>query len=199
MIQRGKGVIEMKKQIVVGIILAAMLCALVPLSVLADTVQYITITATGSDVDITCNQTSWNVGTVHANDNIQTSCTGGWFNWGNVQNDGSEAVNVAISGENMTDAAVGFWWALSDTATVGASTFGMRAGLTFSSDNIIIKKSVAFNDLFHALLTGTSDNFGLEFLAPSSGVGNLTMEMVGATDLPSDVPRGLVLTGTIHT
>jgi len=181
----------MKRLIIVGIIVA-MLCMICPQIILADTVQYITITATGSEVDFTCNQTGWDVGTVFVSDNKVTG-----YNWGKLTNDGSEAVDVSIAGDNMTDATDSVFWVLSDTATAGAAIFGMRCGLT--TDNVIIKGNTPFNYLVEGLAgSGATQAFGLEFLAPTSTIGNLEMEMVGATNVHNDSPRGLILTGTIH-
>lgn len=188
------------KKLIVGITLLALVCALVPLSVLADTAQYITITATGSEVDITCNWTAWNVGTVHLSDNIGSGPDGGHiYTEGEMTNDGSESVDITIFGENMTDNLTTTNWVLSNTATAGAATFGMRGGTT--TDNIIIKQELAlpYNYIIEALAgSGTTIQFGLEFLAPTSGVGNVEMRMLKIGDAWA-TPTGLTLTGSPHT
>ena len=150
----------------------------------ASTTANITITATGSEVDISCNQTIWAIGTVQATQTYATTIT-----WGLVTNDGSEDVDVAISGDNMTGGAV--VWVLSDDGNAGAGIIGMNAGLDDADDlyDIVIKRNTTFNLLVDELTgSGGTEAFGLQFKSPTSGVGNEAMTMING---------GVWLTGSI--
>ena len=63
---------KMRKLIVVAIILAMCIMAC-PQLVGAATYVQIGITATGSDITISCNETDWAVGTVSANEKVWTT------------------------------------------------------------------------------------------------------------------------------
>lgn len=64
--------------------------------------------------------------------------------------------------------AGGTTWTLSDTATAGADTFGLKAGLDGGSFNIVVKKTGPYNALISGLATGNSQQWGLQFYAPTS-------------------------------
>jgi len=156
------------------------------------TTVYITITAQGREIDISCNQTGWNVGTVSANDNITTSKT-----WARLTSSGTEDVDVTIGGRHMENAGGTDNWTLANDGAAAADTFAMWAALDGGNWTIVIKNvDETLNLLVDELATGTQD-FGLCFLAPTSSVGNDLMEMVGDGGTAADNPRGLVLTGSI--
>lgn len=184
----------MKKLIVVAIIMAMLAIMAFPLFSSAASVLYITITATGSEVSITCNQTAWNVGTVQASTTATTA-----INWARLTNAGSEAVDVTIAGRSMKNAGGTNTWTLANDASPGSAIFGMEAGLDDAGDlyDITIKNvGETLNKLVDELAPGNQD-FGLKFYAPTSTLGNDVMEMVGAGGTAGDSPRGLVLTGSI--
>jgi len=176
---------RMKKELFIIAALVSILGVMaIPLMASADTSVNIAITATGSEINITCNQTSWDAGTLAASETAQTA-----INWGQVTNDGgSEAVDVSIHGHDMTGGIV--TWTLADDATPGDAIIGMQAGLDDADDlyDIVIKKSAAYNLLSNELATDASDNFGIKFYAPTVNVGNEAMTMGD---------NGVVLTGSI--
>jgi len=66
----------------------------------------------------------------------------------------------------FTDLTGGTTWTLSDTATAGANTYGLKVGI--SSYSIIVKKTAAYNSLVSNLAAAASQSFGIQFLAPTS-------------------------------
>jgi hypothetical protein len=183
-----------RNKLVVLAILAALVLAICPVMVtMAGTVLNITITAQGSEIDVSCNRTAWNVGTVHLSDNINTGTS-----WGLLTNDGAEAVDVTIAGRSMKNAGSTITWTLANDGIAGTTIFGMWAGLDGDDTPDITIKNVGqtLDKIVDELATGTQD-FDLWFLAPSATMGNDSMEMVGAGGTPADSPRGLVLTGSI--
>ncbi len=82
-----------------------------------------------------------------------------------VTNSGSAAVNITISGTDMTG---GTAWTLSDTATPGANTVGLKAGLEGGSYATVIRKNPVYNMLVSSLGAGNTQRWGLQLLAPTS-------------------------------
>jgi hypothetical protein len=172
---------------------------LMPAASLGASTLYIDITATGAEVTISCNCTAWAVGTVIANDDILTS-----YSYCNVTNSTSQAVEITIHGNEMKDAATGAvkTWTLDSTATAGAATIGMKAGVNDTTDNMqtIIREH---DDGSFAKLTFDTDTtlaasdswlFGMEFLAPTSSLGNEAMIMCDdAGSHTNDADNGVTL------
>jgi hypothetical protein len=104
---------------------------------------------------------SYNFGTLNQGD---TAVTG--LAHFTVQNYGVGAIDVAISAEDMT--GVGTDWTLSDTATAGADTYGLKAGLSGDDYNIIVKKSSPYNNLVAGLAAAGSQDWGLKIYAPTT-------------------------------
>ena len=75
------------------------------------------------------------------------------------------AVNITIGGTDITG---GTTWTLSDTATPGIATAGMKAGLDGGAYNIIVKKTAPFNILKASLASSASQAWGLQLLAPTN-------------------------------
>jgi hypothetical protein len=175
----------MNKVLILTVVVSLMLVLAIPFGVAtAATSVNIAITATGSEINITCNQTTWDAGTLSTSETAQTA-----INWGQVQNDGgSEAVDISIHGHDMTGGAV--TWTLSDDGNAGDAIIGMAAGLDDADDlyDIVIKKNAAYNLLVNELATDATEDFGLKFFAPSANVGNEAMTMGSS---------GLTLTGSI--
>ncbi|OGO14671.1 MAG: hypothetical protein A2Z02_02925 [Chloroflexi bacterium RBG_16_48_7] len=105
------------------------------------------------------NPSSANLGAVGPN---TTPSTGLYFT---VTNNSGSAVNITISGTDITG---GTTWTLSDTATPGPTTAGMKASLDGVSYNIIVKKTAPFNTLVSNLANGASQSWGLQLLAPTA-------------------------------
>jgi hypothetical protein len=192
------------KRIAVITILALMLVLAMPLVAAASTC-YIDITATGSEIDITCNCTVWAIGTVGASENISTSQT-----YCYVLNETSQPVTITVHGNEMVDVATGAGttWTMSATGTPGAATFGLRIGVDDTGNywDVLIKDFAdnPYNTMKYDADTtlGASDNwsFGFNFLSPTSGVGNEAMVMSddGGTDhAQGDADNGVVLIATI--
>lgn len=162
----------MRKLIVVAIIVA--MCIMVmPSAVGAATYVQIGITATGSDINISCNESAWAVGTVSANEKVWTTDN----LWATITNSTSEAVDVSIHGHDMTNG--GTTWTLSDNGSNAIATFGMKIA---NSDNLTITNiprtgTAAWLDELTA--AGGTQKFGLYFYAPSATLGNLLMTMSG--------------------
>jgi hypothetical protein len=82
-----------------------------------------------------------------------------------VTNNSSVAVNITISGTDMTG---GNTWTLSDAAAPGSMICGFKAGLFGGSYNVIVKKNGPYNTLVAALGSGLSQQWGLQLLAPTN-------------------------------
>lgn len=117
-------------------------------------VEYTTVAAS-----ITSAPATYGFGTVGTS---STTSTG--LDYFNVTNDGSGAVNITIHSDNWTG---GINWTLSDTATPGSDTVGLRAGLDGGGYTIIVKKTAPYNDLVTNLAESGSQLWGLQLLAPT--------------------------------
>lgn len=84
-----------------------------------------------------------------------------------VENTGDAACDIAIRGTDFSGG--GETWTLSDTATPGAGTCGLKAGLV-SDYTIIVKKTSTYNTLVSNLAVDSTDEWGLKLWAPTSGV-----------------------------
>ncbi len=102
---------------------------------------------------------SYNFGQVEPNASPSTG-----LNYFTVTNNSGSIVNITISGTDLTG---GTTWTLSDTATPGATTAGIKAGLNGGDYNIIVKKTAPFNTLKSSLGSSASQGWGLQILAPT--------------------------------
>lgn len=90
------------------------------------------------------------------------SATGMIFNF---QNTGTVAIDGAISG---TDAVGGDdTWTLSDTATPGSNTYGMKAGTDTNYDTIV-KKNSPYNYLVENLPVSNNQTWGIDLYLPTA-------------------------------
>lgn len=187
----------MRKWILVGILSLVLVLSLVPMTAQAATTDTITITATGAEVNISIDTASWTVngGYVYEGETYETGITS---SWATLTNNGAEAVDVVVTGRSMKDAADTDTWTLSDTATAGADTFGMKAGNDDGDDtyDTIIKNS-AGNTLIDELAGSGTQDFGLQFIAPTSMSTYELMEMVGTVGNHDDSDRGVLFTGSV--
>lgn len=168
----------MKKYLAVVILVALVGIMAVPLVASAATSVNIAITATGSEVNISCNQTAWAVGTIHLSDVAYTSDN---LLWGLFTNSGSEHCNIVCHGHNMTG---GSGWTL-DNTTPGSGVFVMRGSVAAVGDVGVCTSDNAF---VSNLGEGATQTFGLVFYGPTVAVGNSAMTMASS---------GLLFTATI--
>jgi hypothetical protein len=111
--------------------------------------------------DISNNPGSYGFGNVAEGSTTSTGLT--YFT---LTNNSGFAIDVTISGTDMTG---GVGWTLSDTATPGSDTYGLRAGLEGGSYDIIVKKTGPYNFLITGMPgSGTTQRWGLQLMAPTS-------------------------------
>ena len=82
-----------------------------------------------------------------------------------VTNNSGFDVNITIGG---TDMEGGVTWTLSDDATPGTDTYGLKAGLAGDDYTVIVKKNGPYNILISNLADSSSQQWGLQLLAPTS-------------------------------
>jgi len=85
-----------------------------------------------------------------------------------VTNNSGYVVNITIGGTDMTG---GVTWTLSDNAIPGTDTYGLKAGLAGTSYNITVMKNGPYNILISNLADSSSQQWGLQLLAPTSFSG----------------------------
>ena len=141
----------------------------------------ITINATFGYCSISLNVSSWIInGVVPVVPGSNYSTGLGYFN---LTNDGTLPVDVSIQGANMTG---GLTWTLSDTATAGNMTYGLKAGLVGGSYNVTVKLNSPYNELVTNLGNGNSTAWGFQVFVPtefSDGAtksGNMTLTATAA-------------------
>lgn len=132
--------------------------------------------ASSPDPDISLDISSYDYGVVA---NSSTNNTG--LDYFTITNNSGFAVDLSIK---ATDFTGGVGWTLSDTATAGVNTAGLKAGLFGGSYNIIVKKTAPYNDLDTSVADSGTVEFGLQLLAPTGvtdGVQKTTIVTVTAT------------------
>ncbi|MBA7505588.1 hypothetical protein ES706_04257 [subsurface metagenome] len=85
-----------------------------------------------------------------------------------VTNNSGYAINITIGGTDMTGGVI---WTLSDNAIPGTDTYGLKAGLAGTSYNITVMKNSPYNILISNLADSSSQQWGLQLLAPTSFTG----------------------------
>ena len=113
-----------------------------------------------AQVDILNSHGDYDFGTLSEGSTAETGLT--YFT---VTNNSTVEVKITISGTDMTG---GVTWELSDTATPDETKYGLKAGLESGSYDIIVKKTEPFNDLVSVLPASQTQDWGLQFLAPTS-------------------------------
>jgi hypothetical protein len=114
-------------------------------------------------------------------DTSATSSTA--INFFTLENTGSGAIDVEISGTDLTGGDD--TWTLSDTATVGENTYGLKAGLDDDDDtfDIVVKKNASFNALVENLAESGTQDWGLQILMPTSVTNYDGQQMSGTVTL----------------
>jgi len=82
-----------------------------------------------------------------------------------VTNNSSGSITITIQAADFTG---GNGWSLSDTATPGVDTVGLKAGIEGGDYTIIVKKTPAYNVLVSGLADSATQNWGLKLYAPTS-------------------------------
>jgi hypothetical protein len=126
---------------------------------------YVTYTTGGGSPSISNTPNSYNFGEVNPNDTISTG-----LSYFTVTNNSGSAVNITIGGTDITG---GTTWTLSDTATAGSSTVGLKAGLNGGSYNIVVKKTAPYNTLKSNLASSGTQGWGLQLLAPTNSTDSI--------------------------
>lgn len=101
-----------------------------------------------------------------------------------TQNYGNSAINIMISGSDMTGAGVD--WTLADDGNPGVDTHALKAGLNGGAYNTIVRKTSPYNDLVVGLGAASSQDWGLKLWSPTSLSDNNTKE--GAVTLTAYLP-----------
>jgi hypothetical protein len=91
------------------------------------------------------------------------------------------AVDITIQGTDLTGGDD--TWTLSDTATPGADTYGLKAGLEGGDYTIIVKKSATYNTLKSNLASSATQKWGLKIWMPTSVTDYDAQEMTGTVTL----------------
>lgn len=79
-------------------------------------------------------------------------------------------------------ATTGHVWVLSDTATPGSDVFGLAAGLSGGSYDIVVKQTPTYNVLKAGLAASQTQDWGLQILAPST-ISDYSAAMTGTVTL----------------
>jgi hypothetical protein len=110
--------------------------------------------------DISNTPSSYDFATVAEGSTTETGLT--YFT---VTNNSAYAVNITISGADMTG---GVSWELSEDASTGANVYGLKAGLEGGDYTIVVPEDSA-NTLVSGLAGGGgTQRWGLQFLAPTT-------------------------------
>lgn len=150
--------------------IVALLLALIPIFVaipqeaLALTTADITVNATPAYVEISCNVSTYNFGTVAASSTTDTPSTSylGITDSSTVQTDQT----ISVTGATWTG---GNPWTHDDLATPGAMTVGLKSnrGGAWGAGDVIVKNA-APDYIYENNAAGNDYAFGLRLLAPTS-------------------------------
>jgi hypothetical protein len=120
--------------------------------------------AGGCTEDITNDPSTWSVNSGSPVATSSEYATG--LTHFTVTNNSGGDVDITISGTDMTGG--GYTWTLSDTATAGDMSFGLKAGLSGGDYTIIVKKNSPFNTLVSSLADEGTQDWGLKLYTPTS-------------------------------
>lgn len=116
----------------------------------------------GCSEDISSTPSSWSVNSGTPVDTSSTYTTG--LTHFQITNNSGGAIDIDIRGTDMTG---GNTWTLSDTATPGSMTYGLKAGLDGGDYTIIVKKNSPYNDLVTGLADSGTQDWGLKLYTPT--------------------------------
>lgn len=152
----------MKRRILISLLTAVLAFGAFALPMAATSAD-ITVTATPSYIAISCNQSTYDFGTVAASATPSTAT-----NWATIDNTSSVQTDQTIAVTTNTWSG-GVTWTHSDTATAGADTAGLSAnkGGTWGVGDVIVKYS-APNYIAENQAATTDYSFGLKLYAPTS-------------------------------
>lgn len=153
------------KRLLISILLALVLIMGSSIPALAATYVDISVTATPTFVAISCDQSSYDFGTVVASTDENTAT-----NWATIDNTSSVQTDQTISvTASVWDGGAGTDWTHSDTATAGEDTAGLLAnkGGTWGTGDIIIKNASP-NYIAEDQAANTDYSFGIKLVAPTS-------------------------------
>jgi len=125
---------------------------------------YGTGTEGGCSPSIELSQSSWNVNGGSPISEDSTYNTG--LTWCTITNNSGGAVTITIGGTDMTGG--GYTWDLSDDASNGDMIYGMHAGLSGGSYNIVVRETAPYNTLKAGLGDGGTQAFGLQLYTPTN-------------------------------
>ena len=145
-------------------ILALLVWVMPALPAFADTTADVTVTATPAYIAVSDNLASYDFGVVAASSTQQTETTHiGITNTSTVQTD----ITILTTG-NFTG---GVGWTVSNTATPGADTAGLKSnrGGTWGAGDVIIEEAGGTpNYIYENCAALTDFDYGIQLLAPSS-------------------------------
>lgn len=153
----------MKYSRVLGVILAILSILVFTVPAMAATTADISVTATPTYIAISCDQASYDFGTVAASTDENTAT-----DWATITNSSSVQTDQTIS-VTAASWAGGATWTHSDTATAGADTAGLLANKdgTWGVSDIIIKNASP-NFISENQGAGGTYSFGIKLVAPTS-------------------------------
>ncbi len=129
------------------------------------TPSQVTVSATGSYVSYTANQTTYNFGTVASSSTTNTS-----GNWILFTNTSSVSTNISVQMLAATWTSAGTGWTHSDTAA-GANTTAMKANssnATTWATSVFVKFNAPYSEIATSVAAAASIISGLSLLAPTS-------------------------------
>jgi hypothetical protein len=125
----------------------------------------------------------WDFGSLAASGPTNTANTG--LACFTLTNDGNVVENVSIHGHDATGAGV--TWTLSDTGAGGDAIYGLDAGLSGGSYNIVVRKNTVYNELKHGLAVSGTQQWGLEIYAPTNNATIGSSAMTGTITLTASL------------
>ncbi len=115
---------------------------------------------TDPTLDVSTSPSNYDAGTQELSSTIETG-----LDYFTITNSSDCTVDVTIGGSDFT--GTGTDWTLSDTATPGSDTAGLKAGLSGGDYTIVVKKSTPYNTLKSGLAASATQDFGLKIYMPT--------------------------------
>jgi hypothetical protein len=157
----GKGVIKMKRGIVVLFMVLALLIVPMAPALASDTVA-VTVTATGAFISISGNESAWSPGIINVNATPSTATT-----WCTVDNTSNIQTDNTIETDAGTWTSGGVGWTQSDDGSAGVNTVGFKANAGGTWGVSDVNFGAAPGNLLPNQAATTDWSFGLKFIAAS--------------------------------